>query len=182
MAAPALIPIIKKVATYILTNPKALKKVVGIVIGVVVIIAMPIIALLGIFTGGVDLNIDRLQEMIVENQSSASGVITEIEEKMLSAGYSHLNVKEAQAIYSLALFIRGTEEGFTDKLVGCFSEGQSDEDLIAKVNAAFGTNILASDFTSAVQKMRDEHIEPEPPPEETEPPETTTETEVTTVP
>ena len=70
MAAPALIPIIKKVATYILTNPKALKKVVGIVIGVVVIIAMPIIALLGIFTGGVNLNIDRLQEMIVENQSS----------------------------------------------------------------------------------------------------------------
>ena len=179
MAAPALIPIIKKVATYIATNPKALKKVVGIVIGVVVIIAMPIIALLGIFTGGVDLNIDRLQEMIVENQSSASGVMTEIEEKMLSAGYSHLNVKEAQAIYSLALFTRGSEEGFTDTLVGCFSKGQSDEDLIAKVNAAFGTNILASDFTSAVQKMRDEHIEPEPPPEETEPPDTSSETEVT---
>lgn len=162
----------KKVATYILTNPKALKKVVGIVIGVVVIIAMPIIALLGIFTGGVDLNIDRLQEMIMENQASASGVMIEIEEKMLSAGYSHLNVKEAQALYSLALFTRGTEEGFTDKLVGCFSVGQSDEDLITNVNAAFGTNILASDFTSAVQKMRDEHIEPEPPPEETEPPET----------
>ena len=50
---------------------------------------------------------------------------------------------------------------------------------IGKVNAAFGTNILASDFTSAVQKMRDEHIEPEPPPEETEPPDTN-ETEVTT--
>lgn len=159
---------LKKVAAYILTNPKALKKVVGIVIGVVVIIAMPIIALLGIFTGGVDLNIDRLQEMIMENQASASGVMTEIEEKMLSAGYSHLNVKEAQAIYSLALFTRGTEEGFTDKLVGCFSEGQSDEDLIANVNATFGTNIVASDFTSAVKKMRDEHIEPEPPPEETE--------------
>lgn len=162
----------KKVATYILTNPKALKKVVGIVIGVVVIIAMPIIALLGIFTGGVDLNIDRLQEMIMENQASASGVMTEIEEKMLSAGYSHLNVKEAQAIYALALFTRGTEEGFVDKLVGCFSEGQSDEDLIANANATFGTNILASDFSSAVQKMRDEHIEPEPPPEETVPPET----------
>lgn len=162
----------KKVATYILTDKKALKKVVGIVIGVVVIIAMPIIALLGIFTGGVDLNIDRLQEMIMENQASASGVMTEIEEKMLSAGYSHLNVKEAQAIYSLALFTRGTEEGFTDKLVGCFSEGQSDEDLIANVNVAFGTNIVASDFTSAVQKMRDEHIESEPPPEETEPSET----------
>ena len=171
----------QKGCAYIVTNPKALKKVVGIVIGVVVIIAMPIIALLGIFTGGVDLNIDRLQEMIVENQSSASGVMTEIEEKMLSAGYSHLNVKEAQAIYSLALFTRGSEEGFTDTLVGCFSEGQSDEDLIAKVNAAFGTNILASDFTSAVQKMRDEHIEPEPPPEETKPPDTN-ETEVTTAP
>lgn len=179
MAAPVLIPIIKKVATYIVTNPKALKKVVGIAIGVVIIITMPIIALLGIFTGDVDLNIDRLQEMIAENQSSASGVMTEIEEKMLSAGHSHLNVKEAQAIYSLALFTRGTEEGFADKLVGCFSEGQSDEELIAKVNAAFGTNILASDFTSAVQKMRDEHIEPEPPPEETEPPDTSSETEVT---
>lgn len=167
MAAPALIPVIKKVAAHIVTNPKALKKVVGIVIGVVVIIAMPIIALLGIFTGGVDLNVDRLQEMLAENQSSAAAVMTEIEEKMLSAGFSHLNVKEAQAIYSLALFTRGTEDGFADKLVGCFSEGQSDEELIAKVNAAFGTNIVPSDFTSAVQKMRDEHIEPEPPSEKT---------------
>ncbi len=174
MAAPALIPVIKKVATYILTNPKALKKVVGIVLGVVVIIAMPIVALLGIFTGGVDLNIDRLEEMISENQSSASGIMVEIEEKVLSAGLTHLNVKEAQAIYSLALFTRGTEDGFADKLVGCFSAGQTDEELIAKVNDAFGTNINASDFTSAVQKMRDEHIEPEPPPETT-----TEETEVT---
>lgn len=161
---------LKKVAAYVLTDKKALKTVVGAVLVVVIAVVMPIVAVLGIFSGSVDVDMGRFEEIFKDNYSD--GLMVEIEEKMLAAGHSHLNVKEAQAIYSLALFTRGTEEGFTDKLVGCFSEGQSDEDLIANVNVAFGTNILASDFSSAVQKMRDEHIEPEPPPEETEPSET----------
>ena len=45
---------LKKIAVYILTDKKALKVVGGIILGIIIIIIMPIVALLGIFTGSVD--------------------------------------------------------------------------------------------------------------------------------
>ncbi len=90
---------------------------------------------------------------------------------MLSAGYSHLNVKEAQVLYSLVLFPKAEQPDFVDTLVACFAEGQTDEQLIAKINAAFETTISASDFTAVMENIRAAHIEPEPLPEETGAPE-----------
>ena len=51
---------LKKIAVYILTDKKALKVVGGIILGIIIIIIMPIVALLGIFTGSVDIDTDRL--------------------------------------------------------------------------------------------------------------------------
>ena len=42
------------------------------------------------------------------------------------------------------------EEGFVETLAGCFHEGQTDEELVATVNAAFGTSFAAADFTNAL--------------------------------
>ena len=47
---------LKKIAVYILTDKKALKVVGGIILGIIIIIIMPIVALLGIFTGSVDID------------------------------------------------------------------------------------------------------------------------------
>ena len=44
MAAPAIVPILKKVATYVLTDKKALKVVLGIVLGIIIIVLTPIFA------------------------------------------------------------------------------------------------------------------------------------------
>ena len=148
---------LKKIAVYVGTNKKALKTVAGIVLGVVVILIMPIAVILGMFTGDVDLNMDRLQELIAEQQERGNMVAAEIEEKMLAAGHAELKAKEAQALYLFALFEFGEEEGFAEKLVGCFTtEEQTDEELIAVVNAAFGTSIEPKDFTEAVQELREE--------------------------
>ena len=49
---------LKKIAVYILTDKKALKVVGGIILGIIIIIIMPIVALLGIFTGSVDIDTD----------------------------------------------------------------------------------------------------------------------------
>lgn len=53
---------LKKAAVYIPTDKKALKTVLGIVLGVIIIIIMPILAVLGIFNGNIEIDTDRLQQ------------------------------------------------------------------------------------------------------------------------
>jgi len=48
-----------------------------------------------------------------------------------------------------------------ERLVGCFEAEQTDEQLISAVNAEFGTTINPSDFTVAVQEIRDKYAEQE---------------------
>ena len=81
---------LKKIAVYILTDKKALKVVGGIILGIIIIIIMPIVALLGIFTGSVDIDTDRLHEMIAEQQSVAIESWSNVETAMTNAGYDSL--------------------------------------------------------------------------------------------
>ena len=58
--------VLKKIAVSLLTNPKILKTVLGIVLGIIIIIIMPIVAIVSIFNGGIEIDTDRLQTMVVE--------------------------------------------------------------------------------------------------------------------
>ena len=160
MAVP-IIPILKKVAVAIVSDKKGRKVVIGIVLGIIFVIMMPIIAILGIFSGGIDLGLDDINSLVQQQQTVGESTLTAIEESMLDEGYSQLKVEEAQAIYLLALFDKTDEENFVDRLVGCFATEQTDTELISAVNAEFGTAINPSDFTVAVQEIRDKYAEQE---------------------
>ncbi|MGN0455954.1 MAG: hypothetical protein ACI4F2_03770 [Acutalibacteraceae bacterium] len=157
---------LKKIAVAILTDKKALKTVGGIVLGIIIIIIMPIVAVVSIFNGDINIDTDRLQQMVVENLSAeeqaklqlVENTMLGIEEKMKAAGYTG-RVKEAQVLYVLALFDYAAEDGFTDKLVGCFTADQSDEQLISAVNSAFGTSLTTEDFTKLMGSIRAVYID-----------------------
>ena len=157
MAAPAIIPILKKVASVVLSDKKGRKAVLMIVGIVLVIIILPIIALLGIFSGGIDLGLNDINALVQEQQQVGESTLTAIEEQMLEAGYSELRVEEAQAVYLLALFDKGDEDQFVERLVGCFAEEQTDAELISAVNAEFGTAINPTEFTEAVKEIREKY-------------------------
>ena len=157
MAAPAIIPILKKVASVVLSDKKGRKAVLMIVGIVLVIIILPIIALLGIFSGGIDLGLNDINSLVQEQQQVGESTLTAIEEQMLEAGYSELHVEEAQAVYLLALFDKGDEEQFVERLVGCFEDEQTDAELISAVNAEFGTAINPTEFTEAVKEIREKY-------------------------
>ncbi len=152
---------LKKIAVSSLTNPKVLKTVGGIVLGVIVLIVMPIAAVVSVFNGEIRIDTDRLQQMVVENLSAeeqaklqlVEDTMLGIEEKMNAAGFIG-RAKEAQVLYVLALSDYAEEDGFIDKLVGCFAADQSDEQLIAAVNAAFGTELASEDFTKIMENIR----------------------------
>ena len=152
---------LKKLAVYIGTDKKALKTVAGIVLGVVLVLVMPIAAVLGIFSGDVKIDTDRLQELIAEQQATGKAVMAQLEEQMTAAGYEEMQLRQAQALYAYALFPYGKEEGFTEKLVGCFTVEQTDEELITAVNAAFGTNILPEEFKALMEELREKSAEEE---------------------
>ena len=161
MAAPAIIPILKKVASVVLSDKKGRKAVLMIVGIVLVIIILPIIALLGIFSGGIDLGLNDINALVQEQQQVGESTLTAIEEQMLEAGYSELRVEEAQAVYLLALFDKGDEDQFVERLVGCFEEEQTDAELISAVNAEFGTAITPSEFTEALKEVREKYLNQE---------------------
>ena len=152
---------LKKLSAVVLSDKNNLKTVVGIIIGIIVIIVMPIAAVLSIFSGDMNIDTDRLQQMITESLTSEEednlkfieDTMLSIDKKMTDAGF-HDRVKEAQVLYVLALSDYSREDGFTDKLVGCFAADQTDEQLILAVNEAFGTDIKSEDFTKVMNDIR----------------------------
>lgn len=160
MAVPV-IPILKKVAVAVVSDKKGRKVVVGVILGVLFMVMMPIVAVLGIFSGGIDLGLDNINSLIQEQQSVGETTLTKIEESMFELGYSEQKVEEAQAIYMFVLFDKTEEENVAERLVDCFEFEQTDEELVNNVNAEFGTNLLPSEFTQAVQEIRDNYAEQE---------------------
>lgn len=160
MAAP-IIPILKKVAVAIVSDKKGRKWLLGIILGITFIILMPIIALLGIFSGGLDLNLDGIYDKIHEQQAKMEIVAQDIEDEMLNAGYTQQEVQEAQTLYIFALHDEAEEDGFVLRLVGCFEADQTDEELVQKVNTEFGKEITTEEFQNAVQEFRDTQVSDE---------------------
>lgn len=167
MAAPAVAAVAKKVIVYILTDEKALKVVLGIVLGIIIIILLPLGVIIGVLNGDVEIDADRMQEMIVQNLSAEEQAMLQgiedtmygIEDGMTEAGYGNQRVTEAQVLYVLALSSHSAEDGFVDKLVSCFAENQTDEQLISAVNSAFGTSITAQDFSNVMSNIRNAYID-----------------------
>lgn len=149
--------VLKKAVAYLGTNKKTRKTVCGIALGIIFIVLFPVIAVLSLFSGEINPNMDGLQEFIAEQQSMGETTMKKIEENMFAEDYSELRIKEAQILYEYGLFGYGSEEGFTEKFVSCFDEEQTDEELIASVNEAFGTTILPEEFTEAVRELREEY-------------------------
>lgn len=158
---------LKRIAVAILTNPKVLKTVGGIVLGIIVIIIMPIVAVVSIFSGDIEIDTGRLQAMVVENLSAeeqaklqfVEDIMYGIEEEMKAAGFGGLRVTEAQVLFSLCLYDHAQTEDFVSKLTGCFAEDQTDAQLIGAVNAVFGTEISAEEFAQIMDAIRSVYID-----------------------
>ena len=162
MAAPAVVAVVKKAAEVIITNPKLLKKVLGIILGIIIVLLMPIIAVIAILNGNVEIDTDRLQDHI-EQQMTAEDIallqsiedtMISIEETMSEADYSNSRIKEAQVLYTLALYDYSNESDFVERLVGCFAEDQTDAELIESINSEFGTDIVVEDFKNVMDSTR----------------------------
>ena len=153
---------LKKIAGAVLTNKKLRRVVLGIILGIIIIVMMPMVAILSIFSGDIDIDTDRLQNIVIEEMSdeekaklqTGEDMMNAIESAMTEKGFTAERTKEAQVLYTLALYDYAKADDFVDKLVGCFDEGQSDAQLIAAVNAAFGTVLKTEDYSKLMNSIR----------------------------
>ena len=100
-----------------------------------------------------DEDMDILFRGILKLQT-VEDMMNAIESAMTEKGFTAERTKEAQVLYTLALYDYAKADDFVDKLVGCFDEGQSDEQLIAAVNAAFGTELKTEDYSKIMNSIR----------------------------
>ena len=162
MAAPALAAVAKKVIAAVITNPKARKKVLGIILCILLVILMPLAAVIAVFSGEINFDSELLQEHIEQQLTeeeiamlqSIEDTMLSIDSKMKESEYSDQQVKQAQVLYTLALYEFSSEEDFVDRLVNCFATEQTDDELITNVNNTFSTSISVEEFNNAMESTQ----------------------------
>lgn len=154
MAVP-IIPILKKVGAAVLSNKKGRKTVLYIILTVTIIVMLPAIAVMGIFSNDVNIDTSEIESIIQEREKIEAERHAEIERVMTVAGHEELKIREAQAIYSFALFDIADDD-LAQNLSDCFS-AETDEELVEKINAAFGTNIAYEEIVTILESVRQEY-------------------------
>ena len=154
MAVP-IIPILKKIGTAVLSNKKGRKVVGGIILGSLVLLMMPAAVVLGIFSGSMDINTDGVQTIVKDRQETEEKRYAEIEQAMTEAGYGEIKIREAQAVYSFALFNLSGDD-VAEKLTECFS-AETDEELVEKINGAFYTAFSVDEISAILESVREEY-------------------------
>lgn len=157
---------LKKIAVSLLTSKKGLKLVGGIILGIIIIVISPIAFLLAMFTGNLEMDTDSLYEEIAlqmetEYQTeieSMENTIAAIENAMTAAGWTARS-DEAKLLYLMELYEFTEQEGFVEQLIGCFTENQTDEQLVDVVNSTFGTEISVERFSSMMNDLRAAYID-----------------------
>ena len=144
---------LKKIAVALLSDPKTLKKVLLVVLTLLVAIIMPIAAVIAIFSTDFEIDVPEFQRLAIQNLTPEQRADLQFIEDAgneiqaaLTARGQEKRLKEALVLFLFALGDFAHEPGFAEKLAGCFVEGQTHAELIAAVNAAFGTDINPDDF------------------------------------
>lgn len=97
---------LKKIAVALLTDKKVIKTIGGIIIGIIIIVVMPIIAVVSVFNGSMDIDTDKLNQSIQENISAEqmenlqliNDTMTEIENQLKSKKLSDYQMSESLLI------------------------------------------------------------------------------------
>ena len=156
---------LKKIAVALLTNPKVLKTVGGVVIGIVLILALPIIAVVSFFTRAIDFATASLHhslqtQLMAEHKGELVNInktMEKIEEELKDKKLSKYN-KQAEVIYIFYFYDRHDKD-FIDKFVKCFKKDISNQEQIEKVNSEFGVDIKSEEFSKIMTSIKGAKID-----------------------
>lgn len=147
----------KQLAVFLIGDENGLKKIGTALLVLLVAVFTPIIAVVMVFNSDIPIDTAQLTDAVVANMSEEQvAQFQQIENTMLTIESAMddadmpSRAKAAQMLYVLALEDQSQQPDFIPKLVGCFSPEQTEAELVASVNAAFGTHILVEDFVKVI--------------------------------
>lgn len=157
---------LKKIAVAIVSDKEARKTLFTILLVLLLVILMPIFAIIAVFSGDISFDTNELVAAVEKIMTTEDiAMLTTIENTMESIEAAMANdqmpgkVAEAQALYIMALYDYSGSSDFVTRLTGCFREGQTDAQLINRVNSEFGTDISVDEFTKVAQMVRITYID-----------------------
>ena len=157
---------LKKIAVALLTDKRVLKAIGMTVLVLIVALLLPLMAMMAILSGDIELDTDALMEQIEINLTANDiAMLTRIEDTMeaidtaLTDAEMPSRVGEAQALYIMALYNHSGSSNFVSRLVSCFWENQTDTQLINAVNSEFGTSNAVEEFSRIAQNLRTTYID-----------------------
>lgn len=114
---------LKKIAVSLLTDKKVLKTISGIVIGIIIVVVMPIIAVISIFNGSMNIDTDKLNQSIQQNISDEqmekfqliNDTMSEVETQLDKKKLSDCNT-QAEVIYLFFLSDKSKDKDFVKTL------------------------------------------------------------------
>lgn len=149
---------VAKITSAVVSDKNA-RKVIGTIIGSVIgLLLIPLIAYMGIIGSmdSIEIDTNQVQQSIVQNMSAEEkaklqhieDVMTGISKECSKRKLKSIVGKKAQAVYACAFYdVEKSDNNFISKLVDCFEQAKSDNELLNMLNSAFGTNISAEDFS-----------------------------------
>ena len=145
---------LKKIAVMILTNKKVMKKVLIVVVSLIMALLLPVIAVISVLQGNVNIDYNKLQEMVVENMTdeqkaqlaATEKLMNDIESEMKKKDFTDEQVLQARVITVTALGEKVKEKDFIKDLVSCFAKDQTEKNLISNINRKFNTHIEVEEF------------------------------------
>ena len=145
---------LKKIAVALLADRRNWEKIGAVLLAMVLLVLLPVLSVEAIFQGDFDWDSPELVSAVLEDLDvgslgfleTSNSVLTQLQEALKEAGFGFEEFRKAQALYFLALSPYTEEADFIEKLVGCFAPEQTNEELVANVNAAFGTDIDPEEF------------------------------------
>lgn len=157
---------LKKIAVAILLDKKNWEKIVCLIIAIFMLVMFPAVALAAVISmEDADFTSPEVQAKVIlsltEEQIDELTLIEDTVNALHTAmtGRTPEQIKAAEVLYILALSEYAKEPGFVAKLVGCFADGQTDEQLIAEVNAVFGTELDPEDFSAIMNYANHQLVE-----------------------
>ncbi|MCL2344220.1 MAG: M23 family metallopeptidase [Firmicutes bacterium] len=162
MAVPV---VVVKAAVAVVTNPKLLKIVGGIILGIIIVIIAPIAILLGVMNTGqsIDWNSPEMRQQVVDNMTpeqkaqlqAFADTMQAIEDEITAQGLA-VNPIKAQVIFLCVMDTdpmkdRTTDAAFYTDFVSCFPDGADDDTVFANLTAKFGVTFTAEEKAKILQ-------------------------------
>ncbi len=152
----------KKLIVLLLTDKTARKAIIGSIVALVFVLIFPFYMFGSLSDISISAESDVTSQVLENLTSSEMEEIDRIDRELSSIieestrqGLSERDTDRAQAVY---LCFLPEQQNVAEKLVEIFRVAKTTEELADKINAEYGTEYMAADFTGLFQLIEEERV------------------------